>query len=94
VAPTRSSAELDAALAAAARAAAVPAASVRAAGPAPGIRSIPAAATQAPQRAATPVKDGVAAAIANAQSRSDKFLSSQDSAAPPPAPPPAVENDE
>jgi hypothetical protein len=94
VAPTRSSAELDAALAAAARAAAVPAASVRAAGPAPGIRSIPAAATQAPQRAATPVKDGVAAAIANAQSRSDKFLSSQDSAAPPPPPPPAVENDE
>jgi hypothetical protein len=82
----RSSAEIDAALAAAARAAAVPAASVRAAGPArvaptvtPPVAAKPAAPPSA-QRA--PVRqDNVAEAIANAQARADRFLSSGNGAA-------------
>jgi len=74
----RSDEEVDAALAAAARAAAVPAASVRAAGPARVARPVsPAAApvTAAPTASSAPHgKDGVAAAIANAQARADRFL--------------------
>ena len=82
----RSDAEVDAALAAAARAAAVPAQSVRAAGPA---RLVPASApaTAAPMAAAArapglrPVashaKDSVDEAIANAQARADRFLAPQ-----------------
>ncbi len=84
VATTRSNEEVDAALAAAARAAAVPVASVHAAGPSRVARSLPpvAAPVAAPVRASTapahpPVhnKDSVAAAIANAQARADNFLS-------------------
>jgi len=79
----RSDAEVDAALAAAARAAAVPAQSVRAAGPA---RLVPASAPAmpAPMAAAAraagvrPVtshaRDSVDEAIANAQARADRFL--------------------
>jgi len=76
--PARSDQEADAALAAAARAAAVPVASVHAAGPAH-----LAPAPVAPARAASAAhpsphvgKDGVAAAIAEAQARADRFLSS------------------
>ena len=80
--PPRSDAEVNAALAAAARAAAVPADSVRAAGPArvaepvvaPGPRSAPAAPSAA--RAQALGKDGVADAIAKSQARADKFLES------------------
>ena len=82
VPPQRSSEEVDAALAAAARAAAVPAASVRAAGPAHIAPALPQATT--PVAAAPAVssalhvaplgKDGVAEAIANAQARADRFL--------------------
>ena len=80
----RTNEEVDAALAAAARAAAVPAASVRAAGPARVGRPLPLVATPvvaAPAassaRRDTPQgKDSVAAAIANAQARADRFLAS------------------
>jgi hypothetical protein len=84
VATTRSNEEVDAALAAAARAAAMPVASVHAAGPSRVARPLPpvAAPVAAPVWASTaparpPVhnKDSVAAAIANAQARADNFLS-------------------
>jgi hypothetical protein len=88
--PPRSGAEVDAALAAAARAAAVPANTVRAAGPAPVARPQPLTAPMAPPVAAsTPTaaahgKPSVAEAIANAQAKADRFLStgSGDAAAP------------
>ena len=80
----RTDAETDAALAAAARAAAVPAASVRAAGPSRVSRSLPPVAplAAAPVDASTQAqhaparKANVAEAIANAQARADRFLSS------------------
>ena len=91
--PTRrSDAEVDAALAAAARAAAVPAASVRAAGPSRVTRApapvtpptnTPTAAQHAPAH-----KESVAEAIANAQARADRFLA-PDANAPAPATPEA-----
>ena len=82
----RSDEEVDAALAAAARAAAVPAASVRAAGPlargraaaAPltPLAAAPAASPTAAQHA--PARQGsVAEAIANAQARADRFLATE-----------------
>ena len=82
--PPRSDAEVNAALAAAARAAAVPADSVRAAGPAraaePAVEVVavsrPAPAAPSAARAAAHGKDGVADAIAHAQARADKFLES------------------
>ena len=89
--PTRTNAEVDAALAAAARAAAVPVASVHAAGPSLVARPVPAApsvttpvaavplpvaAPTSPQRTPVLSKDGVAEAIARAQARSDTFLAS------------------
>jgi len=89
----RSSAEIDAALAAAERAAAVPAASVRAAGPArvapeaPAITP-PVTAQAAPAMSAqrAPVRQAdVAEAIANAQARADRFLSSGNGGAAAPA---------
>ena len=74
----RSDAEVDAALAAAARAAAVPAASVRAAGPAYMARPLqPATAAPAASPAAHTAprgKDDIVGAIAKAQARSDRFL--------------------
>jgi len=78
--PPRGEAETDAALAAAARAAAVPAASVRAVDPA-SMRRPQAPASVAPAAASTPApavrgKASVAAAIADAQARADRFLSS------------------
>ena len=97
---TRTDAEVDAALAAAARAAAVPVASVHAAGPARVARSLPEAAAPvaavvapkvvaaAPARVPAPArKDSVAAAIANAQARADRFLAAGGSAATPAAAP-------
>jgi hypothetical protein len=76
--PARSGEEVDAALAAAARAAAVPLASVQAAGPSRVARPLPAGASAAtpPGVSATPAhrKDGVAAAVTNAQVRADHFL--------------------
>lgn len=89
VAPAaRSDQEVAAALAAAARAAAVPMDSVHAAGPA----RLPATAVSvAKARAASRAvagKDGVAAAIADAQARADRFLA-PGSAAPAPAVKPA-----
>jgi hypothetical protein len=86
--PPRSEAEVDAALAAAARAAAVPAASVRAAGPAtvapPQPQGVPVPAiTPAP---AAHGKASVAAAIANAQAKADRFLSSNSGDASAPVP--------
>jgi DNA polymerase-3 subunit gamma/tau len=86
--PARSGAELDAALAAAARAAAVPADSVRAAGPAPVARPQPLTASlTAPMAAITPTaaahgKPNVAEAIANAQAKADRFLSAGNASAP------------
>jgi hypothetical protein len=94
VSSTRSNEEVDAALAAAARAAAVPMASVHAAGPSRVTRAQPAVvapaaavattgpaiAPVAPQRPAVHGKDSVAAAIANAQARADSFLASGGSA--------------
>ncbi len=75
--PGRSDQEVDAALAAAARAAAVPVASVHAAR-AP---AIPVAAVKANAAShAAAGKDGVAAAIADAQARSDRFLVTGDTA--------------
>jgi hypothetical protein len=80
VVSTRSNEEVDAALAAAARAAAVPMASVHAAGPSRAARPLPPVAapvtTVATQRPAVHGKDSVAAAIANAQERADSFLAS------------------
>lgn len=87
-APTRTSEEVDAALAAAARAAAVPVASVHAAGPSRVARPLPAepaplAASPAPVAALAPTstphapvkgKESVADAIARAQARADSFL--------------------
>jgi hypothetical protein len=87
--PPRSDAEVNAALAAAARAAAVPADSVRAAGPArvaePVVAVVarPAPAAPSAARAAPHGKDGVAGAIANAQARADKFLGSGNAPAQP-----------
>jgi len=90
----RSDAEVDAALAAAARAAAVPAESVRAAGPArlvpasvPATASPPAAAQRAPgvRPVALHAKDSVDAAIANAQARADRFLAPQNGSSAPTA---------
>jgi hypothetical protein len=87
--PTRrSDAEVDAALAAAARAAAVPAASVRAAGPSRVTRALPPPTplAAAPANASTAVqhapahKESVAEAIANAQARADRFLAPDASA--------------
>lgn len=88
--PTRSSEEVDAALAAAARAAAVPVASVHAAGPSRVARPlasvaepVAAAPTPAPMAAPAPAaphqapvksKESVADAIARAQARADSFL--------------------
>ena len=86
--PTRTDAEVDAALAAAARAAAVPVASVHAAGPSRVARPLPAdsalvvatpvaAAALAPaasQHAPVKGKESVADAIARAQARADSFL--------------------
>ena len=73
----RSDQEVDAALAAAARAAAMPVASVHAAGPAHAARApatpVPAVKANAASHAAAG-KDGVAAAIAGAQARADRFL--------------------
>jgi hypothetical protein len=101
---TRTSEEVDAALAAAARAAAVPVASVHAAGPLRVARPLPVLAAPVVTMPATPVpaaplrapaaavsKDGVAAAIANAQARADNFLSSGSAIGDVPAPAPAVE---
>lgn len=84
--PPRSESEADAALAAAARAAAVPAASVRAAGPSTAAGPQPET-TPAPASPPAPAAHGkanVAAAIANAQARADRFLSpnSGDASAP------------
>ena len=94
--PTRSDAEIDAALAAAARAAAVPVASVHAAGPSRvprplplvhvPVAAVPAAVTPAPAsttapRAPAKPKDSVADAIAHAQARADSFLAPGASAA-------------
>jgi hypothetical protein len=85
-APTRTNAEVDAALAAAARAAAVPVASVQAAGPALVARPVaPIAPAPAPRSTAAPVAApaprlsadsaaSVAQAIARAQARADSFL--------------------
>ena len=86
-APTRSNEEVDAALAAAARAAAVPVASVHAAGPSrvarPPAVAAPVAVAPAPVVAATPAaaqhapvkgKESVAEAVARAQARADSFL--------------------
>ena len=71
----RSDEEVDAALAAAARAAAVPAASVRAAAPARVAHPLaPGAAPSSALRNAPGANAGVAAAIANAQARADRFL--------------------
>jgi len=81
--PARSQEDTDAALAAAARAAAVPAASVRDAGPAPATRPQAPASTLAP---ATHGKAGVAAAIADAQAKADRFLSSNPGGTSAPAP--------
>ena len=90
----RSDAEVDAALAAAARAAAVPAQSVRAAGPA---RLVPASASATASPTATaprasgvrPVaphaKDSVDEAIANAQARADRFLAPENGSGAPTA---------
>lgn len=96
--PHRSDAEVDAALAAAARAAAVPAASVRAAAPAP--IAHPAVAARAPAAAphasaarhvAPAAKDDVDAAVANARARADRFLAPDGAASPTtPAPPAAA----
>ena len=83
-APQRSNEEVDAALAAAARAAAVPVASVHAAGPARVARPVapvaaapapvpPVASTTAPHAPAKG-KESVADAIAHAQARADSFL--------------------
>jgi hypothetical protein len=80
---TRTEEEVNAALAAAARAAAVPMASVQAAGPSRVARPMPpftpanpvvAATTAAQQHSPARGQDNVAAAIANAQSRADNFL--------------------
>ena len=82
--PGRSDQEVDAALAAAARAAAVPVASVHA------VRApaIPVAAVKANAAShAAAGKDGVAAAIADAQARSDRFLVTGDTAPAPEAKP-------
>lgn len=76
----RSNEEVDAALAAAARAAAVPAASVRAAGPVRLARPLSPAASSVPHVAPLD-KDGVADAIANAQARADRFLATGGNAA-------------
>jgi hypothetical protein len=94
----RSDAEVDAALAAAARAAAVPADSVRAAGPA---RLVPAsapamasttAAAAARASGVRPVvphaKDSIDEAIANAQARADRFLAPETGSSAPTAPAP------
>jgi hypothetical protein len=88
----RSSAEVDAALAAAARAAAVPVASVHAAGPSRALVPASAVAPSTPvalrtAAAAAPVrsKDNVASAVANAQARSDRFLAPAGAATPSPA---------
>ncbi len=89
-APTRTDEEVDAALAAAARAAAVPVASVQAAGPSRVARplppltapvaaarvAVPAAALAAPQPSPVKGKENVAAAVAHAQARADSFLES------------------
>ena len=91
--PTRTDEEVDAALAAAARAAAVPVASVHAAGPLPPVTApvavarvaVPAAAPTAPQRAPVKGKESVADAIAHAQARADSFLGSGGAAAAPAA---------
>jgi hypothetical protein len=95
-APARTNAEVDAALAAAARAAAVPVASVQAAGPAlvarPVAPSVPVAQAPAPRAAVAPVAApaqrlsadnaaSVAQAIARAQARADSFLSTGNGAA-------------
>lgn len=86
--PPRGDAEVNAALAAAARAAAVPADSVRAAGPTrmqeAVVATVPRAAPAAPSaaRATAHGKDSVADAIAHAQSRADKFLESGSAPAP------------
>ena len=88
--PARTSEELDAALAAAARGAAVPVASVHAAGPSRIARplppvaapvavapvAVPAAPPAASQRVPAKGKQSVADAIAHAQSRADNFLGS------------------
>lgn len=111
----RTNEEVDAALAAAARAAAVPMASVHAAGPARVARPEPlpapiAVASVAQKatpailpvgalRAAAPApatrgKDGVAAAIADAQARADSFLASGSAPSAAPAAAPEVKKDE
>jgi len=83
--PPHPQADVDAALAAAARAAAVPAESVRAAPPTPApptpVARHQAAAAPAPASAARNKPD-VAAAIANAQAKADRFLSSGSATAP------------
>ena len=99
-APTRTNAEVDAALAAAARAAAVPVASVQAAGPAPVARPVaadaPVAQAPAPRSAAAPAAApaqrlsadsaaSVAQAIARAQARADSFLATGSGAVAPAA---------
>ena len=87
--PPRSDAEINAALAAAARAAAVPAESVRAAGPArvqeAVVATLPRPAPAAPSAAQATAhgKDSVADAIAHAQSRADRFLESASAPAQP-----------
>ena len=93
--PTRrSDAEIDAALAEAARAAAVPAASVRAAGPSRVTRSLapatplaaaPANASMAAQHAPAH-KESVGEAIAKAQARADRFLAPDANASAPATP--------
>ena len=98
-APVRSNEEVDAALAAAARAAAVPVASVHAAGPSRAVRptppavapvavaparvAAPAVAPTVPPRAAAKARESVADSIARAQARADSFLATGGGAATP-----------
>ena len=82
--------EVDAALAAAARAAAVPMASVHAAGPARVARPLPLPRALAPARGT----DGVSSAVASAQARADSFLASGNGPTTAAAAAPEVKKDE
>ena len=100
-APVRSNEEVDAALAAAARAAAVPVASVHAAGPSRAVHPTtpavapaalapaPVTAVAAPPRAAPKAKESVADSVARAQARADSFLATGNGAT---TPAPEVKN--
>ena len=87
----RSDAEVDAALAAAARAAAVPADSVRAASPPPAASPAASGATAHASGARPAVRaaqDNVDAAVANARARADRFLAPSAGGIAPPGPQP------